>query len=106
MTHKTNLTIESFEDLDQLADIRHTPGDFTSRESFPDSPTLKNNCNVIWAAKALQTYVNVIGRDEISTALQDLLGDLMHLADAAGVDFDELVAKAEFHYDAEVNDLD
>ncbi|QBP30557.1 hypothetical protein SEA_CHARM_76 [Mycobacterium phage Charm] len=106
MAHKTTLKIEDFDDLDQLADIPHTPGGFTSRGSFPNDPEKRNNCNVIWAAKALQAYVNVIGRDEIETSISDLLGDLMHLADAAGVDFDELLNKAEWAYGEELEGED
>uniref|UniRef100_A0AAU8GUI9 MazG-like nucleotide pyrophosphohydrolase n=1 Tax=Mycobacterium phage BabyBack TaxID=3158877 RepID=A0AAU8GUI9_9CAUD len=64
-----------------------------------------NSYNVSWAAVAVSAYVKVIGGDdeEVGIAIEDLLGDLMHLADAAGVDFDEALNKAEFNYDAEVN---
>ncbi|BBX09469.1 hypothetical protein [Mycolicibacterium aichiense] len=102
--YKTTLTIENFEDLDQIADA-HATGAFTNRDRYEGHPEMQNNCNVVWAAKALQTYVNVVGRDTIETSVSDLLGDLMHLCDAAGLDFDELVNKAEYDYGAEVEDL-
>ncbi|AZS08278.1 hypothetical protein PBI_IRONMAN_77 [Mycobacterium phage IronMan] len=64
-----------------------------------------NSYNVSWAAVAVSAYVKVIGGEdeEVDIAIEDLLGDLMHLADAAGVDFDEALNKAEYNYDLEVN---
>ncbi|QFP95556.1 hypothetical protein SEA_GAUGELDP_73 [Mycobacterium phage GaugeLDP] len=86
--------IEDMDAVDKIAERpKHvrTPGD--------------NSYNVSWASVALSAYVKVIGgHDEgIDVAISDLLGDLMHLADAAGVDFDEALNKAEYNYDAEVN---
>ncbi|QBP31095.1 hypothetical protein SEA_REFUGE_77 [Mycobacterium phage Refuge] len=61
-----------------------------------------NSYNVSWAAVAASAYQKVIGGD-FENIIPDLLGDLMHLADAMGVDFEEALNKAEFNYDAEVN---
>ncbi|UJD20915.1 hypothetical protein SEA_ZIMMER_77 [Mycobacterium phage Zimmer] len=86
--------IETLGDIDQMArNPKHgrEPGD--------------NTYNCSWAAVALSAYTKVVGGgdNDVATQLSDLLGDLMHLADAAGIDFDEAVNKAEFNYDAEVN---
>ncbi|QFG08656.1 hypothetical protein PBI_VANISOA_76 [Mycobacterium phage Vanisoa] len=64
-----------------------------------------NTFNVSWAAVALSAYVQTIGgHDEgLETPISDLLGDLMHLADAAGVDFEEALNKAEYNYGFELN---
>ncbi|WGH21500.1 hypothetical protein SEA_TUCKER_82 [Mycobacterium phage Tucker] len=64
-----------------------------------------NTYNCTWAAVALSAYVKVVGGEDedVATQISDLLGDLMHLADAAAVDFDEALNKAEYNYDAEVN---
>ncbi|ALF00949.1 hypothetical protein SEA_SERENITY_82 [Mycobacterium phage Serenity] len=64
-----------------------------------------NTYNCTWAAVALSAYTKVVGGDdnEVGTQISDLLGDLLHLADAAGVDFYEALATAETNYKAEVN---
>ncbi|QBJ01161.1 hypothetical protein PBI_ARISSANAE_76 [Mycobacterium phage Arissanae] len=86
--------LQDMDDVDKLAAApKHgrEPGD--------------NTYNVSWASVALSAYVKVIGgHDEgLETAVADLLGDLMHLADAAGIDFEEMVNKAEFNYGFELN---
>ncbi|QFG04652.1 hypothetical protein PBI_KEZIACHARLES14_78 [Mycobacterium phage Keziacharles14] len=86
--------IEDMGDVDRLAEAPkkgREPGD--------------NSYNVSWAAVALSAYVKVIGgHDEpVETAVADLLGDLMHMADAAGFDFYDAFSKAEYNYDCEVN---
>ena len=41
------------------------------------------------------------GEGVFSEAFQDLLTDLMHLADRAGLEFEELINRAVVNYDAE-----
>lgn len=41
------------------------------------------------------------GSGEMEEAFQDLLTDLMHLADRAGLEFEELINRAVVNYDAE-----
>ncbi|QGH78082.1 hypothetical protein SEA_LONEWOLF_81 [Mycobacterium phage LoneWolf] len=94
MEPQGQIYVQDMDDVDRIgAEPKHgrEPGD--------------NTYNVSWACAALSAYVKVIGgHDEgVETAISDLLGDLMHLADAAGVDFEEAVNKAEFNYGFELN---
>ncbi|AOT25000.1 hypothetical protein PBI_KALPINE_81 [Mycobacterium phage Kalpine] len=86
--------IETLGDIAQMArnpKQGRTPGD--------------NTFNCTWAAVALDAYTKVVGGDdnEVGTQISDLLGDLMHLADAAGVDFYAELSSAETNYEAEVS---
>ena len=42
------------------------------------------------------------GGEEIETLVGDLLADLMHLCDAAGISFDNRLSTGRMHYDAEI----
>ena len=52
------------------------------------------------AEKALSEHLD----EDYEQGMVDLLGDLMHLADREGEDFDTLVRKARSHYLAEIDD--
>ena len=54
-----------------------------------------------WADKALAVFQNETRCDQ-QDALPDLLCDLMHLADQQGIDFDKMLQRARYHYQAEV----
>lgn len=43
--------------------------------------------------------------DGPATVLGDMLAHLMHLADAEGLDFEQLLARAQLYHDAEVIDV-
>lgn len=87
--------IESLDDIDRIAlnpKKGRTPGD--------------NSYNVSWAAVALSAYTKTVGgngENDVETQVSDLLGDLLHLADAAGFDFDEALYQARSNYHYEVN---
>lgn len=55
-----------------------------------------------FALAALGGYRAVVGDEEPATVIGDLLGDLRHLCDALGLDFEDLVEAGRFHYDAEL----
>lgn len=82
--------------IESIADIQELAADPKSGRTPGD-----NTYNVSWASVAVAAYQEVVGGDEVDLAISDLLGDLMHLADAAGVDFDELLDKARWHYTTE-----
>ena len=58
------------------------------------------------AARALVAYAQHLGgatlTEEVEVAAGDLLGDLRHLFDALGVEWDAAVASSEVHYRAEI----
>jgi hypothetical protein len=54
-----------------------------------------------WAGKGVFVYRAVTGTDEESV-LADLLCDLRHWADKNGQDWDEALARGDFHYESEV----
>jgi hypothetical protein len=55
------------------------------------------------ALKAYNARVCPGGGEPPETVLSDLLGDLMHLCDALGEDFDALASTARMHYQAELD---
>ena len=57
-----------------------------------------------WAQASLDVYTKLTGltkEDGLQTAIVDLIGDLRHLADSKGIDWDEVKARANDHYSAE-----
>lgn len=88
----------SVENLEDLADAL-PPGQI----GITYDPQRDNNARASFAVAALVAYRNVVrGDEDIETVLSDLLGDLRHLADVVGVDFDEANDRGRYHYDAEV----
>lgn len=80
---------------------------------LPDDPTTADiaahNHDLIlmaaWAGHGLLAFANRTmpgGDEEIETALGDLLGDLMHLCDAADIDFDNVLNHGAMHYESEI----
>lgn len=53
-----------------------------------------------WAHDALKNYCNYDDQD-IATSLVDFMSDAMHLVEANGLDFSDIVRRAENHYHAE-----
>lgn len=67
-----------------------------------DEPT--NNQRASWAKEAILAHVGSRGDTpdtEEVTGVVDLLSDLMHLCDEAGLDFDKALETARCHYEAE-----
>lgn len=52
-----------------------------------------------WAARCLDLFKAMTGStEEQDEDMQDLLTDLMHLADQRGVSFEGVVERARYHY--------
>ena len=62
-----------------------------------------------WAEQALLAYSEQKNEDkllydEFETVFYDMLGDLMHLADAKQLDWLDMLERARNHYNAEILD--
>ncbi|MBE5477993.1 hypothetical protein E3G68_005347 [Mycobacteroides abscessus] len=69
-----------------------------------------NNIRAGWAARALIAYANHLGDqslvEELETVTGDLLGDLLHLFDALGLDWEEIRERGErFHREEVLGDV-
>ncbi|WP_072814635.1 hypothetical protein [Rhodococcus zopfii] len=85
-------------DLIEAAALRdRTPNTYEITES-----TEANAVRGLNAARLLAEYMRSVGDDELQTGLTDLLGDLHHLSDAIGTDWDAAVDAAATHHQAEV----
>lgn len=65
-------------------------------------PQGDNNARASFGAVALSAFIQHVGKDVPETELADLLADLMHLADAMGLDFDSALATAERNHREEL----
>ena len=63
-----------------------------------------NTARAGFAARALARFGEIVapGGEEPETLLTDLIADLMHFADAAGLDFGECAMRGERHYACEL----
>lgn len=68
-------------------------------------PQSDNDARASFAAVALDAFTTRAGEGDSDSDFCDLLADLMHLADAMGVDFDVLFDRAERNYRREVAGL-
>ena len=66
-------------------------------------PIARNAARARRAAIALRRYCKHGDEPYEMWLLGDLLADLMHLAEREGVDFREMLQRAEMHFTAEVN---
>lgn len=99
--------IKDTNDLARIATLfggrhRHLHDGLTEDEIRDD-----NNTRAAWGAIALlaftaRTFGDAAGEDW-ETLVGDLMADLMHLCDALGVDFDEMVEKGRSHYEPELH---
>lgn len=74
-------------------------GDFTYGHS-PDEIAQDNYRRATFASVGLQAYGQATRsvEEDIPTVFSDLLGDLRHLADCLGLDFEELSERGQHHY--------
>jgi hypothetical protein len=64
-----------------------------------------NTVRAQFAALAVKTFGDrVAPGEDIETLIGDLLANLMHLCDAAGISFYILLERGRMHYDAELRD--
>lgn len=68
-----------------------------------EDPCQDNTARAEFAARALVAFAERVGGSEdIETYLGDLLGDLHHLCDATGVDWDTVRDRGERYYADEI----
>ena len=78
----------------------------TVTETGLDNVEIMNCDRVARARGVIKAYAADVGQDDddgdVATNMSDLLGDLMHLADAHKLDKEEVQSQAYMHYGAEV----
>lgn len=76
---------------------------------LPPDPEGMNADRADWADDAIRAFASVTNMDSAGeddqTILTDLLGDLMHWCDRAGIDFHNRVGMARMHYEEETNNV-
>lgn len=78
------------------------PQDFTYGEGA--ECVADNTRRAGFAAVGLLAYADRVrdNDEDFGTIISDFMGDLMHLADLLGVDFDEQLDRSRVHYEAEL----
>lgn len=92
-------TVQNIEDLVRV----HTQHGVVTADS--DAYVVEPNAMLaLNVAELVPIYARRCGttNDEIASVLSDLVSDLRHLADAIGIEWDELDERAADHYAAEV----
>ncbi len=72
-------------------------------QALPPDPEGMNDNRAAWAGEALAVFMLATGTD-LEDAVSDLIADLMHWCDRHGIAFDEELARAATHYEAETLD--
>lgn len=102
--HASSLPVATVQELADL--IAELP-----RRSLVDGDEVddlrgRNDIRAGWAARALVAYAQHLGgaslTEEVEVAAGDLMGDLRHLFDALGIDWDAAVAVADGDYRDEI----
>jgi hypothetical protein len=85
-------------------DMRHVWPIFDDEDSEDEDGGPGNGARANWAAAALTTFAYSTGQngESVAQVMADLLGDLHHLTDYLGLDFDAIVEHGAFHYAHEV----
>jgi len=68
-------------------------------------PAQDNTVRAGFAATGVKAFAQRVGtyhHEDMETNLSDFLCDLMHLCDALGISFEDMVSRGAFHYDAEL----
>lgn len=65
---------------------------------------VSNADRAAWALATLTAFGEITGVDEYDTAIGDLICDLHHFADQEGIDWQEVLDRADMHYTAEVEE--
>lgn len=74
-----------------------------AKTKLPPDPDGMNDDRAGWAHKALVAFMIETGSDK-SSAIRDLLGDLMHWCDRNGIDFNTELDAARYFYHAETSE--
>lgn len=89
--------------LDEDATIDEVPSPLDLTLDRITGATHRNMQRGTFAGLGLKAYAERTRCHEpIDTVMSDFLGDLMHLCDAVGVDFDNVQCRAEINYEAEI----
>lgn len=93
-------TVESIEDLAKAAAQRGQ----TPRSYEIEDPAEANAVRALNVVDVLADYMRLVGDagEDLNIGVVDLLGDLHHLTDAVGVDWDKALDDSDRHYRAEV----
>ncbi|MFZ2175682.1 MAG: hypothetical protein WAW17_16920 [Rhodococcus sp. (in: high G+C Gram-positive bacteria)] len=92
------------ENIDDLAALCSGRGAAPTADSVPD-PAESNALRGLLAGAGLVPYVQRCGTagDEFEVQIADLIGDLHHLADAVGVDWDCVTSRASSYHGEELS---
>jgi hypothetical protein len=60
-----------------------------------------NTARASFAGQTLRFYRDIVGSDDDETVITDLLADLRHFCDAAGLDFDAMIDSSFQHWNEE-----
>jgi len=83
--------------------MTHTKSTLSADGQLPPNPTAMNEWRSTIAGLAIASFMAATGSD-LEDALPDLLADLMHWSDRQGCDFDAMLERAKFHYEAETTE--
>lgn len=99
-----NEDVETVEGIPLPDSNAHLACDWGNPVACRDDNTLRAEfAGLALKAYAARVFPSGSVGEEPATVFSDLLGDLMHLADALGEDFVALVESGEVHYLAELN---
>lgn len=103
MPVKAYLTLRAVESVEDLAKAAALRGQ-TPRSYEISDPQEANAVRALNVVDVLADYMRLVGDsgEDLKIGVTDLLGDLHHLADAVGVDWDEALDDSSRHYRAEV----
>lgn len=68
------------------------------------TPEENNQIHALWAGVGVKAYADRCGstKEDLGTVIEDLLADLMHLADATELSFDGMLVTARIRYGEEL----
>jgi hypothetical protein len=85
--------------VETIKDLAHLP----EMHLRYKSDVQDNSARASFAALAVVAFVRRVGdAGDLGTSISDLLGDLRHLCDALGLDYDSLDLHGLAHYNAEL----
>lgn len=94
--YPANLPMKNLEDLACAA------GQYEFSNLGVSDPTEANNNRARWAAHSVHAYAKHMSSEDVEMAISDLIGDVIHLCDAAGLDFDDIVHTGYRNHDEEL----
>lgn len=83
---------------------RKSYSDTQDRESYSGDPTNKERAASAMAALESQEKYHDAWPEGLSSSIQDLVADLLHLAHQNDIEPDNIIMMAQMHFDAEVEE--